>query len=67
MDSNSIVQPNLDQQEFDKEMAKQTPQQYRAMIKGLGELARSKVTSASSSSSTETVAWWKRNEQQPPE
>ncbi len=31
-----------EQDEFDRRMAAQTPEQYRAMIKGLGGLARSK-------------------------
>lgn len=56
MANNSMLQPNLDQDLYDQQMAKQTPQQYKAMIKGLGELARSKLMSAPDSSSSATPA-----------
>jgi len=54
--SQSIVQPNLDQEEHDRRMAKQTPEQRKAMVKGLGALARSELMNEPSSSSTESGA-----------
>jgi hypothetical protein len=39
----SLQQSDLDQAEHDERMAKLTQEERRAMIKGLGDLARSKI------------------------
>jgi hypothetical protein len=62
MDNNSMVQPSVEQQQYDRRMAQQSPDQYRAMIKGLGELARSKLMSEPDSSSSVTPASLPSNE-----
>ena len=54
--NDSGQQPNLDQQEFDKQRLEQSPAQRRAMVKGLAELARSKIKSETDSFETDTSA-----------
>ena len=54
MNSNSAQQPNLEQDEFDKRMREMSDAQRKAMIKGLGALARSKVPNEVSSSAPDT-------------
>lgn len=48
-----------DQLEYDRLMAQQTPEQYKAMVKGLGALARSKLMSEPNSSSATSKPWSK--------
>lgn len=54
MNSNSTHQPSSDQKEFDNRMRVMSDAQRKAMVKGLGDLARSKVQIETSSSAPDT-------------
>ena len=56
MQNDSALQPNLEQDEFDKRMLAMSDKQRKAMVKRLGDLARSKLGSEPSSSAPDTSA-----------